>query len=105
MTIWNPFNTEYFIWLDAGITNTVYEKFFIENRALDKIIPYLGNFLFLSYPYDANNEIHGFDFKGMNRFADQTVKYVCRGGLFGGKKEVIHQADGNLLFYSYANFE
>ena len=98
VTIWNPFNTEYFIWLDAGITNTVYDKFLSENRALDKIIPHLSSFLFLSYPYETTTEIHGFDFKKMNKYAGETVKYVCRGGLFGGKKEVINQA--NATYYS-----
>jgi len=98
VTIWNPFNTEYFMWLDAGITNTVYEKYFTENKALDNIIPYLESFLFLSYPYQANTEIHGFDFEGMNKYAGKKVEYVCRGGLFGGKKETINQANG--LYYS-----
>jgi FkbM family methyltransferase len=98
VTIWNPFNTEHFIWLDAGITNTVYEKYFTDNKALDKILPYLESFLFLSYPYEANTEIHGFDFNAMNRYAGKKVEYVCRGGLFGGKKELINQA--NALYYS-----
>jgi hypothetical protein len=98
VTIWNPFDTEYFMWLDAGITNTVYEKYFTENKALDKILPYLESFLFLSYPYEANTEIHGFDFDAMNRYAGKKVEYVCRGGLFGGKKEVINQTNG--LYYS-----
>jgi hypothetical protein len=98
VTIWNPFNTEYFIWLDAGITNTVYEKFFTENKVLDKILPYLESFLFLSYPYDASNEIHGFDFNTMNRYAGEKVEYVCRGGLFGGKKDIINYSNG--LYYS-----
>jgi hypothetical protein len=97
-SIWNPFNSKYFIWLDAGITNTVYEKYFTENKVLDKIIPHLEPFLFLSYPYEANNEIHGFDFDAMNRYAGKKVEYVCRGGLFGGTKEFLNQA--NALYYS-----
>ena len=97
-TIWNPFGSEYFIWLDAGITNTVYEGYFTENRVLDKITPYLDNFLFLSYPYETNSEIHGFEIEAMNQYADDSVKYVCRGGLFGGKKEDINQANGT--YYS-----
>jgi len=101
VTIWNPFNTEYFIWLDAGITNTVGEGFFVENRALDKINPYLDSFLFLSYPYDAGDEIHGFNYKSMCNLAGEPVKYVCRGGLFGGIKEIINQA--NATYYSTLN--
>lgn len=97
-TIWNPFNSEYFIWLDAGITNTVNCDLLTNQRALDRIIPHLDSFLFLSYPYETKTEIHGFEFNAMNRYAGDTVKYVCRGGLFGGKKEVINQA--NATYYS-----
>ena len=89
-TIWNPFDTEYFIWLDAGITNTVNSDLLTQRRALDHIIPHLDSFLFLSYPYETNNEIHGFEINAMNRYAGDSVKYVCRGGLFGGKKQKIN---------------
>jgi hypothetical protein len=97
VTIWNPFNTNHFIWLDAGITNTVHDKLFTESKALDKIIPLLNDFLFLSYPYEANTEIHGFEFQAINRFAGQKVEWVCRGGLFGGSKAAINQASA--LYY------
>jgi FkbM family methyltransferase len=90
----NSFNTDYFLWLDAGITNTVYEKYFTDNNCLDKLIPHLNTFLFLSYPYQANDEIHGFDFKAINKYAREEVKYVCRGGLFGGHKDFLSQAHG-----------
>jgi hypothetical protein len=90
----NIFDTDYFIWLDAGITNTVYEKYFTENKCLDKLIPHLNTFLFLSYPYQADSEIHGFDFKAINKYAREEVKYVCRGGLFGGHKDFLSQANG-----------
>jgi len=92
--ILNIFDTDYFIWLDAGITNTVYEKYFTDNKCLDKLIPHLSTFLFLSYPYQANTEIHGFDFKAINKYAREEVKYVCRGGLFGGHKDFLSQANG-----------
>ena len=94
-SIWNPFDSEYFIWLDAGITNTVYDKFLTENNVLDKINQHLDSFLFLSYPYETTTEIHGFDKKEMDRIADSDVKYVCRGGLFGGRKEVIREVNGD----------
>ena len=88
------FKDEYLVWLDAGITNTVYEKYFTDNRCLDNIILHLKTFLFLSYSYEAAGEIHGFDFKAINRFAREKVKYVCRGGLFGGHRDFISQANG-----------
>ena len=61
-------------------------------------ISWLENFLFLSYPYDAVDEIHGFDYKAINEYSKDKVKYVCRGGLFGGHKNYISQA--NATYYS-----
>ena len=101
VTVWNPFNTEYFIWIDAGITNTVYEGYLTEQNALDKIVDHLDPFLFLSYPYEANTEIHGFKFDEMNKLCGQKVEYVCRGGLFGGNKSAI--AEANSEYYGVLN--
>ncbi len=97
-SIWNPFDSEYLFWLDAGITNTVPHTHFVENNVLDSISNYGNPFLFLSYPYEAANEIHGFEIKAMNMFAGADVKYVCRGGLFGGHKDQIR--DANSTYYS-----
>lgn len=96
--IFNPFNTEHFVWLDAGITHTVNSAQLVENRALDKIIKYLDKFLFVSYPYETNTEIHGFDKLEIDKLAGQPVKYVCRGGLFGGHKDYIKRASAE--YYS-----
>ena len=46
-SIFNNFNTEYFYWLDAGITNTVPSSHLIENKVLDKVIDYTDNFLWV----------------------------------------------------------
>jgi hypothetical protein len=97
----NPFNTDYFLWLDAGIANTVYEKYFTENNALDKITPHLKTFLFLSYPYETKTEIHGFKKKQIDEISRTDVKYVCRGGLFGGHKDFLSQA--NATYYALVN--
>lgn len=97
-TIWNPFGTEYFFWLDAGITNTVPHTHLVKNNVLDKLIDYSNPFLFLSYPYQANTEIHGFVFDKINKYAGKKVEYVCRGGLFGGHKQQINEA--NAIYYS-----
>lgn len=97
-SIWNPFSTEYFYWLDAGITNTVPSGDFIHSKIMDKLPEYSKPFLFLSYPYQASNEIHGFEFNAINKYAGSKVEYVCRGGLFGGHKEQISEA--NATYYS-----
>lgn len=91
----NPFNSDYYIWLDGGITNTVHPGYFTHDKILDKIEPYLKSFLFLSFPYTGNTEIHGFERTSINKFAQtQSVNYVCRGGLFGGHKDTIRKANG-----------
>lgn len=92
-SIYNNFNTDYFYWLDAGITNTVPKTHLVDYKALDKLIKVTDPFLFLSYPYTATGEIHGFDFEAMNNYTGEKVEYVCRGGLFGGHRDQINQAN------------
>lgn len=93
VSVWNPFSTNNFIWLDAGITNTVYDVYLTDQNALGKLVDLLDPFLFLSYPYDAANEVHGFKYDELNAFCGEKSTYVCRGGLFGGTKEAIAQAN------------
>ena len=95
---YNNFDSEFFYWLDAGITNTVPVGHLVNDRCLDNIIKCTDPFLFLSYPYETNSEIHGFDYNAIKRFAQDEVKYVCRGGLFGGHKDAIREA--NSTYYS-----
>lgn len=97
-SLFNPFNTEYFYWLDAGITNTVPHDHLVNESVLDKLPDLADTFLFLSYPYETNTEIHGFNKKEMDKLAGANVEYVCRGGLFGGHKEVLHNA--NATYYA-----
>jgi FkbM family methyltransferase len=98
VTIWNPFDTDYFFWLDAGITNTVPYGHLVHDKVLNKLTDFANPFLFISYPYQAVDEIHGFEFSAMNRYAGDKVDYVCRGGLFGGHKDQIR--DANSTYYS-----
>lgn len=105
VSIHNPFDTEYFYWIDAGITNTVHSGYFYHDRVLDNISTYtdeIDSFLFLSYPYEEGHEIHGFPRKQLAKYCNtKHVKYVCRGGFFGGKKSTINQI--NFLYYDLLN--
>jgi FkbM family methyltransferase len=102
-TIFNPFNTEYFFWIDGGITNTVHSGYFWHDEVFKNLSYYYeieNKFLFLSYPYVGNDEIHGFKREGMNKYcAADYVDYVCRGGFFGGRKDHINQI--NSIYYNY----
>ena len=99
--IWNPFDTDYFMWLDAGISQTCYENYFYDVKILNRIREKIDPFLFLSYPYEATDEIHGFDSRAMDRYAGKKVDYVCRGGLFGSHKDFLSEA--NSLYYALLN--
>jgi hypothetical protein len=93
-TIYNPFDTDYYYWMDAGLTNTVPTSHLVDESCMDRIVQYTDRFMFLCYPYEANGEIHGFEYSAMNRFAQAEVKHVCRGGLFGGHKTQISETNG-----------
>lgn len=102
----NPFESEYFFWIDGGLTNTVHSGYFLHDNVLDNLQNFVvtkdNKFIFLSYPYEGNNEIHGFERTAMAKYCSTDfVKYVCRGGFFGGKKSVIHDING--YYYSIMN--
>ena len=99
----NPFNSDYFFWVDGGLTNTVNRGYFTHDNVLDNLDNYVrfnnNKFVQISYPYDGNDEIHGFERKAMARYCNTDyVNYVCRGGFFGGSKDNIHQM--NEYYYS-----
>lgn len=101
--ILNPFNTEYFFWIDGGISNTVHPGYFTHDHVFDNLEIYvkdIGNkFVQIAYPYENEVEIHGFDSKEMSKYCKvDKINYVCRGGFFGGHKELIHKI--NMLYYS-----
>lgn len=93
-TIYNPFNSSYFYWIDAGITTTVSSGYFTHDRVFDGLPDYtdaVGGFVFLSYPYEGGTEVHGFPRQEMAKYCGTDyVRYVCRGGFFGGIKSDIN---------------
>lgn len=84
----NPFNTEYFVWIDAGIANAqCHPGYFSKPWLEDRLCPHLDKFLFLCFPYRGHNEIHGFKRDGMHKFSNvDYVDRVARATFFGGKK-------------------
>lgn len=91
--IFNPFDTDYLIWIDGAITNTVHEGYFTHDKVIDKIHNVLDKFLFISFSYEDGGEVHGFPRKDMEKYCKADPKYVCRGGLFGGHKDWIGYAN------------
>lgn len=95
--IFDKFNSEKLFWIDAGLTNTVNLGYFTHDLVLEKIEKISNNFMFISFPYDAENEIHGFEINAMTELTGERVDKVCRGGFFGGMKNTIKQLNG--LYY------
>jgi hypothetical protein len=91
-TLFNFFDTKYFLWVDAGISNTIGDPtYYLDEQFESKIIPDMKKMLYLGFPYDGTVEVHGFEKNAMNRLAGKETKYVCRGGIFGGPKHVINE--------------
>jgi hypothetical protein len=96
--IMDQFNSEYLFWIDGGLTNTVHPGYFTHDKVLDKLSKYVSKFSFICFPYDAETEIHGFEYNKLNSIAGDKVKKVARGGFFGGPKDSISDVNG--IYYS-----
>jgi len=99
--IMDRFNSKFLFWLDGGITNTVHPGYFTHDKVLDKFEKYISKFSFICFPYAAENEIHGFEYKKLNELAGSNVTKVARGGFFGGPKDSISEVNG--IYYNLLN--
>ena len=96
--IMDPFNSEMMFWIDAGLTNTVHPGYFTHDKVLEKLPNYINKFSFVCFPYQAENEIHGFNFNEINKLVGEKVEMVARGGFFGGPKNTIGDING--IYYN-----
>ena len=99
--ILDKFNSQHLYWIDAGITNTIHPGYFTHDKIQNKLPNVFDKFGFVAFPYEANNEIHGFSYPKINSYAGDNVKLVCRGGLFGGPKHTISDING--IYYNLLN--
>jgi hypothetical protein len=102
-TIHNPFNTNYFYWIDGGLTSTVSEGYFIDGTIFKNITQaYEDTVVHITYPYTPSNEIHGFKksemYKACNLSDNEEVIQISRGGFWGGPKRLINEY--NRLYYN-----
>ena len=92
--IMDRFNSEYMFWIDGGLTNTVHQGYFTHDKVLNNLSKYISKFSFICFPYDAETEIHGFEYNKLNSIAGTKVNKVARGGFFGGPKHTIGDING-----------
>lgn len=95
--ITDKFNSEYLFWIDGGLTNTIHPGYFTHDKVLNNLSKYVSKFSFICFPYETENEIHGFEYKKIKSIANSEVKRVARGGFFGGPKNTI--SDINSIYY------
>ena len=93
----DPFNSKSMYWIDAGLTNTVHPGYFTHDKVLRKLSKHVNKFTFVCFPYQANTEIHGFDFEEINKWSGKKVELVARGGFFGGPTQSIPEI--NCIYY------
>ena len=99
--IMDRFNSEYMFWIDGGLTNTVHQGYFTHDKVLNNLSKYISKFSFICFPYDAETEIHGFEYNKLNSIAGSKVNKVARGGFFGGPKHTISDING--IYYNLLN--
>jgi len=97
-TLFNNFNTNYFLWVDAGITNTVSIEGYFNDTFEKRMIKKMKKMLYIAYPYEPDNEIHGFSKDKMYEYAGEVTNWVARGGVFGGPKHLINEV--NEIYYN-----
>jgi len=83
----DPFDSDYFLWVDGGIFNTVNASHFGPSFS-ENIIPYMDKMLYLAFTYEGH-EVHGFTGTAFDRFCGQHANRVVRATLWGSTKEVI----------------
>jgi len=96
--ILDKFDSEYFYWIDAGLTNTVHAGYFTHDKVLDKLPKMSKKFMFICFPYETSTEIHGFEFKKICEMSKTKVERVARGGFFGGHKDLFGSING--IYYN-----
>lgn len=100
--IHNPFNTQYFYWVDGGLTSTVSDGYFTDGKIFNNITrAYSDSIVHITYPYSAADEIHGFKksemYKSCRLSENEQNIQISRGGFWGGPKELISEYNG--LYY------
>ena len=96
--IFNFFDTKYFLWIDAGISNTIGDPCaYFTNEFATKITKHMAKMMYVCFPYDGEIEVHGFEKRQFDKLAGSKTTHVARGGMFGGSAHALREI--NDIYY------
>ena len=104
-SISDPFGSDFFVWIDGAITNTVNPGYFTHDKVIDKLPLVTDNFFFVCFDYRNEVEVHGFETPVLDKYCmyennrEGQITKVARGGVFGGTKASIKHA--NNWYYNF----
>jgi hypothetical protein len=93
----NKFNSENYIWIDAGITQHI-SKNIVSNLNITNLSDRINKVLFSSVDY-VGTEVHGFDYGGYKKYTDTIPDWLCRATIFGCNKNYIDKFKDDYSFY------
>jgi hypothetical protein len=84
----NIFNSETYIWIDAGITQHI-PKEYVCYDSVNNMAKNIEKVFFTAFDYKNQTEVHGFDYKGFSKYLKNTLDWVCRATIFGCKEQYV----------------
>ena len=94
----NVFDSEAYIWVDAGITQHI-PKEFVCDKSITNMANYIKTILFTAFENKNASEVHGFDYEGFHKYTDTIPEWVCRATIFGCSAEYIDTFVNDYNYY------
>ena len=101
-TIYNPFGTTYFLWVDGDITGAIGDplaQFTDECRRNLAAMLSGDQMLYVGCPFGPDDDAGAFSRSHMATYAGQEPAYLVRGRIFGGTRSAVNAM--NNAYYSY----
>ena len=86
----NIFDSETYIWIDAGITQHIPKEFVCED-SINNFSDHIKTAAFTAFEYKDHPEVHGFKYEGFVKYTQSIPNFVCRATIFGFNKNYVSQ--------------
>jgi hypothetical protein len=85
----NKFNSDKWIWIDAGITQHIPSEW-VNKKSISKFGNKITNTRFTAFEY-YGHEVHGFNYEGFKKYTDKIPQWCCRATMFGMDKDKVER--------------